>query len=314
MRRGILFLNPRAGTFSPGDESSLRTMAAEHDLRVLDVHPSLDVRAAVREALDAGMRTFVVAGGDGSVHHVAQALVHTEGILGVVPVGSVNHLARDLQVPLGDWRAAFEIAIKGEVRQIDVGRANGRYFINSVMAGLYTTVNDYRERFRSVNSRWAAYAKAARLALRHFPHVTLVVEHDGRVETFRTQMFVVAVNAYDLSQVGMVAPKTTLHDGRLSMYSLSLMKRLQFMRAAAMYFRGKIGDVQGFRTIRTAQLRVDTGKRRLRVSLDGELIDVQTPLQIAAVPSSLLVRAPTPASRSTLPRLPPHAPPTASPA
>lgn len=292
MRRGILFLNPRAGTFSTGDESSLRTLAAENGLRVLDVRPDLDVRKAVREALDAGMRTFVVAGGDGSMHHVAQALVNTEGILGVVPVGSVNHLARDLGVPIGDWRAAFEIALRGEVRQIDVGRVNGRYFINSIMMGLYTTVSEYRERFRSIHSRWAAYAKAARLALRHFPHVTLVVEHDGRVETFRTQMFVVAVNAYDLSQVGMVAPKTTLHDGRLSMYSLSFMSRPQFIRAAAKYFRGKIGDVPGFRSIRTTQLRVDTGRRRLRVSVDGELVEMHTPLQIAAVPASLLVRAP----------------------
>ncbi len=292
VRRGILFLNPRAGTFSTGDESSLRTLAEEHGLRVLDVRPELDLRKVVREALAAGMRTFVVAGGDGSVHHVAQPLVGTEGVLGVVPVGSVNHLARDLEVPLGDWRAAFEIAIKGEVRQIDVGRANGQYFINSIMLGIYPTVSAFRERFRSINNRWVAYFKAARLALHHFPHVTLVVELEGRVETFRTQMFVVAVNAYDLSTVGMVAPKTTLHDGRLSIYSLSFMNRPQFIRAAAKYFRGKIGDVTGFRSVRTAQLRVDTGRGRLRVSLDGELTEMQTPLQIAAVPSSLLVRAP----------------------
>lgn len=292
MRRGILFLNPRAGTFSTGDESSLRTLAEENGLRVLDVRPEVDVRKAVREALDTGMRTFVVAGGDGSVHHVAQSLVNTEGVLGVVPVGSVNHLARDLEVPIGDWQAAFDIAIKGEIRQIDVGRVNGRYFINSVMLGLYPSISEFRERFRSINNRWAAYFKAARLALRHFPHVTLVLEHDGRVETLRTQMFVVAVNAYDLSTVGMVAPKTTLHDGRLSIYSLSFMSRTQFVRAAAKYFRGKIVDVPGFRAIRTAQLRVDTGRGRLRVSLDGELTEMQTPLQIAAVPSSLLVRAP----------------------
>ncbi|HYH09228.1 MAG TPA: diacylglycerol kinase family protein [Thermoanaerobaculia bacterium] len=291
-RRGILFLNPRAGTFTAADESNLRTAAYEEGLRVVDVHPSIDVRATVREALQAGLKTFVVAGGDGSVHHVAQALVGTDGVLGVIPIGSVNHLARDLEVPIGDWRAALDIALRGEVRQIDVGRLGNTYFINSVMLGLYPTISEYRERFRSLNNRWAAYFKAVRLALRHFPHVTLVVEHDGHVETFRTQLFVVAVNSYDLSQVGMVSPKTTFNDGRLSIYSLSFMSRPQFIRAAAKYFRGKISDVAGFRSIRTAQLRVDTGKRRLRVSLDGELIEVQTPLQIAAVPASLLVRAP----------------------
>lgn len=293
MLRGVLFLNARAGTFSTGDESALRTMAAENGLRVVDVRPEIDVRKIVRDSLAAGLRTFIAAGGDGTIHFVAQGLVGTDGILGVLPVGSVNHLARDLQVPIDDWRAAFEIALRGEVRQIDVGRVNGRYFINSLMLGIYPTISEYRERFRSMNNRWRAYFKAIRLALHHFPHVTLVVELDGRVETFRTQLFVVAVNAYDLSQPGMVSPKTHFNDGRVSMYSLSFMSRLQFIRATAKYFRGKVADIPGFRSTRTTQMRVDTGKRRLRVSIDGELVEMETPLQIACVPSALLVRAPS---------------------
>ncbi|HYO78879.1 MAG TPA: diacylglycerol kinase family protein [Thermoanaerobaculia bacterium] len=291
-RNGILFLNPRAGTFTPADESSIRTLAYENGLRVVDIQPDVDVRKTVREALDAGLKTFVVAGGDGSVHHVAQALVHTDGVLGVVPIGSVNHLARDLNIPIDDWRNALEIAVRGEIRQIDVGRVNGRYFLNSVMLGIYTTVSEFRERFRSMHSRWRAYVKAARLAIRHFPHVTLVVEYEGKVETFKTQLFVVAVNAYDLAQSGVVSPKTSFNDGRISIYTLSFMSRTQFVRAAAKYFRGKIGELSEFRSIRTTQLSVDTGKRRLRFSVDGELMEMETPLQIAAVPASLLVRAP----------------------
>lgn len=291
-RKGVLFLNPRAGTFSAADATRLRELAHENGLRIVEITPELDARASVREALDAGLRTFVVAGGDGSVHHVAQGLVGTDGVLGVVPVGSVNHLARDLELPLGDWEGSFETAVRGQVRQIDVGLVNGRYFINSVMLGLYPTVSQYRERFRSMHSRWRAYIKAARLALRLFPHVTLVVEHDGQVETLRTQMFVVAVNAYDLSAAGIVSPKTTFNDGRLTMYSLSFMSRWEFIRAAAKYFRGRIADVEGFKRVRTAQMRIDTGGRKLQVSVDGELADLETPLQIASVPASLLVRAP----------------------
>lgn len=291
-RNGILFLNPRAGTFSAADESGLRTAAYEAGLRVVEIQPEIDVRREVRNGLEAGLKSFVVAGGDGSVHHVAQALVGTEGVLGVVPIGSVNHLARDLDVPIDDWRAALDIATKGEIRQIDVGRVNGRYFLNSVMLGLYPTISAYRERFRSMHSRWRAYLKAFRLALHHFPHVNLVLEMNGQVETLRTQMFVVAVNSYDLSATGVVSPKTTFEDGHLSIYSLSFMNRPQFVRAAAKYFRGRIGDVSGFRNIRTRQLSVDTGRRRLRISVDGELMDLDTPLQIVAVPASLLVRAP----------------------
>lgn len=291
-RSGILFLNPRAGSFDADDESALRALADENGLRIVEVHPEIDMCAVIGESLAAGIRTFIVGGGDGSVHHAAQALVNTEGILGILPIGTLNHLARDLSLPVGDWRAAFDVALRGEIRQIDVGRVNGRYFLNSVMLGIYPTISAYRERFRSLHSRWRSYFKAVRLALRQFPHVTVIVEHDGQVETLRTQMFTVAVNSYDLTQGGVMVPKTNFNDGRLTIYSLSFMSRWQFVRAAAKYLRGRITDVPGFRRVRTKKLRVSTSRGHLRVAVDGEIVPMQTPLQIAAVPSSLLVRVP----------------------
>jgi diacylglycerol kinase family enzyme len=292
MNRGILFLNPRSGTSDQTDQEALRALAAERGLRVVDIVPGIDVGALVRQSLEAQATTFIAAGGDGTVHHLAQSLVNTEGILGIIPAGTLNHLARDLGLPVDDWRAAFEIAVGGEISQIDVGRAGTVYFLNSVMLGMYPTISEYRERFRSMHSRWRAYLKATRLALRQFPHVNLVLELDGRVETLRTQMFVVSANAYDLSQPGIISPKTSFQEGRLAIYSLSFMSRLQFIRAAAKYLRGRLTDVPGFRSVKTARVRVDTGKRRLRIALDGEIIDVATPLEIISVPSSLLVRTP----------------------
>src|SRR5688572_20580913 len=112
---GILFLNPRAGSLSAADEVELRKHAEAEGLRVVDVSPGLDVGQVVRDGLASRLRTFVVAGGDGSIHHVAQALVGTEGILGVIPIGTVNHAARDLDIPL-DWREAMKVALRGRVR------------------------------------------------------------------------------------------------------------------------------------------------------------------------------------------------------
>jgi diacylglycerol kinase family enzyme len=288
--RGVLFLNPRAGTFSGPEHGTLRDLAIASGLEVVEIEPSIEVGKVVRDNLSRGRTTFVVAGGDGSVHHVAQALVNTNGVLGVVPAGSVNHLARDLDLPLDDWRAAFEIAINGTVEQIDVGRVNEHYFINSLMMGVYPTISKYRERFRSTSSRWVAYFKAARLALRHFPHVTLVLELGTRMETLRTQLFILSVNEYDLSTTGMIAPKLSLSDGRLTMYALAFTTRLRFIRAAAKYFRGKVTDVEGFRRVRMKELRIDAAHDHLRVSIDGELVDLPTPLQVTSVPSGLLVR------------------------
>jgi len=289
--RGILFLNARAGSFSPADEKELRTLSAENGLRVVAIKEGIDLREIVTTALGQGLRSFVVAGGDGSIHHVAQSLVGTEGVLGILPIGTVNHMARDLLIPV-NWREAFNIAVRGSIRQIDTGRVNSTYFLNSVMVGIYPTLTDYRERFRSTHRKWTAYAKAARLAMRQFRHVTLILELDGRVETIRTQLFVVSINAYDLSQTGMVALKTALDDGRLTIYSFGFLSRIQFIRAAAKFYRGKITEMDGFRRIRTRQLRVDFAPDALRISVDGEVSDVAPPLQISAVPSSLLVRVP----------------------
>lgn len=287
--RGVLFLNARAGSLTEADESGLRGAAEERGLRVVDVTAETDVASIVRDSMSAGIRSFIVAGGDGSIHHVAQSLVKTDAVLGIVPAGSVNHMARDLRLPF-DWREALEVATRGPVRQIDTGRVNGRYFLNSVMLGIYPTLTAYREHFRTTHSKWRAYFRAARMALRNFPHVSVVVEIDGRVEAYRTQLFVVSVNSYDLDQLGLISLKTNLTDGRLSVYTLSFTNRWGFIAAAAKYFRGRVSEIGGFRRVRTRQLRVDAARRKLRISVDGELADLSMPLQIAAEPASLLVR------------------------
>jgi diacylglycerol kinase family enzyme len=291
MPGGVLFLNPRAGSFSDADEAELRERARAAGLEIIDVHPSVDVAAITREHLRQGEKSFVVAGGDGSIHHVAQALIASEGVLGIVPTGTVNHTARDLDLPL-EWRQAMTVAVSGRVRQIDTGRVNGIHFLNSVMVGIYPTITEYRERFRSTHSKWRAYLRGMRLAMRQFPHVNLVVELPDRVETLRTQLFVVSINAYDLTEGGLAAPKVSLDDGRLTIYSFGFMSRMQFIAAAAKFFRGKLEEVEGFRRIRTATLRIDSARPLLRVSIDGEVRDLVPPLQIQAAPASLLVRTP----------------------
>jgi diacylglycerol kinase family enzyme len=290
--RGLLFLNPRSGSLGPVERDELRALADREGLGVVEVTPKSDVSAAVKSALEDGMRSFIVAGGDGTIHHVAQSLVGTPGQLGIVPLGTVNHLARDLRIPF-DWREAFEIALRGEIRQIDAGRVNDRYFLNSVMIGIFPTVAQLREAFRTTHSKWRAYARALRLALRQFAHVSLVVEIEGnRVEVVKTQLFIVSVNSYDLSQAGVVSLKTSLDDGRLTIYTLSFKSRMGFIAAAARYFLGKAEKVEGFRRVRARQLRIDSAHRRIRVAVDGEPIDFRPPVQIVAVPASLLVRAP----------------------
>ena len=91
-----------------------------------------------------GTDLFIAAGGDGTINHVVQALVNTDARLGVLPMGTYNHFAKDLGIPLG-WRAALDVALTGVTRQIDAERVNERFFFNYVSMCLYPELVSRRE-------------------------------------------------------------------------------------------------------------------------------------------------------------------------
>ena len=133
-----MFFNPSSGVKrrQPGELSRLQDAASAAGLEVIRLTRDLDVPSLVRERMQRGQTLFVAAGGDGTINSVIQALVHSESILGVIPVGTYNHFARDLGLPL-DWRDALDVAVSGATRQVDSARINERFFVNNVSMGLY---------------------------------------------------------------------------------------------------------------------------------------------------------------------------------
>lgn len=290
--RGAIFLNPSSGARDPDIVSGLREAAAENRLQVYDVTPALDVSSIIRDGVSRGEKLFVAAGGDGTIHHVLQALAHTEAVLGIVPVGTFNHLAKDLKIPL-DWRAALDIALNGATSQIDLGRINDRFFANNISLGIYPEMAEKREHLR-MHGKFKAYREAFLWAMRTFPHVTITVDTPPHLQVVRTHVFMVAVNPYDLTRLGVLAPRTTLEGGQLSVYWMPHMARIRFVKAVARYVRGKISIVDGLRYRRTKQLKIQATKTSLRVGIDGEIFTIPTPLVVTIVPRALLVKVPRP--------------------
>jgi YegS/Rv2252/BmrU family lipid kinase len=290
--RGALFLNPSSGArLFLGDIDALRTAASEAGLEVIPIDRDVDVQSEIRLRMDRGQRLFVAAGGDGTINSVVQALVHTDAELGVLPVGTFNHFARDLNLPL-DWRTALEVAVNGTTRQIDCARVNDRFFVNNLSMGLYPELVARREERGRDYPRWKARAYALFRTLRTYPHVTINVETEHHQEVIRTHVFMVSNNSYDLSRLGIQAPRATLEEGRLSVYWLPHIPRISLMRFVAHYLAGRVKEAPGFRSFRTHRMKVQAAKRRLHVGLDGELFDLTPPLVITTVPKSLLVKVP----------------------
>ncbi|MBV9476240.1 MAG: hypothetical protein JO315_09235 [Acidobacteria bacterium] len=290
--KGVLFLNRSSGAkLPPAEAEALRAAAGEANVDVIALAPDVDIPRTIREHLARGTRLFIAAGGDGTVHHVLQPLVNTEACLAVLPIGTYNHFARDLDIPL-DWRAALEVALTGDKRQIDAARVNDRYFVNNLSIGLYPELVARREERGRDYPRWKARLWAAYVTLRKYPHVTATLESEHHHEVLRTHVFIVSNNSYDLSRAGIEAPRSTLSEGRLSVYWLPHVPRLRLTRYIARYLAGRVHQAPGFRSFRTTRMRLQSSRKKLSVGLDGELFVLDTPLVITSVPQSLLVKVP----------------------
>jgi YegS/Rv2252/BmrU family lipid kinase len=290
--KGAVFFNPSSGArLLPAGGEELTEAAKNAGLEPVAVSRDVDIPAEIRARMQRGQKLFVAAGGDGTINTVLQALVHTDAVLGVIPIGTFNHFARDLGLPL-DWRAALDVVTSGTTRQIDCARVNERFFVNNLSMGLYPELVARREERGRHYPRWKARAYALFSTLRSYPHVTINVETEHHHEVIRTHVFMVSNNSYDLSRLGIDAPRATLEEGRLSVYWLPHLPRIALMRFAAHYLAGRVKQAPGFRSFRTRSMKVQAAKKHLHVGIDGEVFTMTPPLLITIAPSSLLVRVP----------------------
>src|SRR5262245_15868669 len=129
-----LLVNPRSGNGSGMDELCAAAAAREIETRVL--RPGEDASTLAREAEAA---VLGAAGGDGTMAAVAAAALERGSAFVCVPFGTRNHFARDLGLDRSEPVAALA-AFDGEERRIDIGRANGRLFLNNVSIGAYAVL------------------------------------------------------------------------------------------------------------------------------------------------------------------------------
>jgi YegS/Rv2252/BmrU family lipid kinase len=287
-----MFFNPSSGVKLPPSElSAIEQSASDAGLEVVRVTRDLDCASVIRDRLREGRRLFVAAGGDGTINTVIQPLINTDAILGVIPVGTYNHFAKDLGIPLA-WRDALEVVINGETKPIDTARINDRFFVNNISMGLYPELVARREEKGRDYPRWKARLYAAYATLKKFPHVAVTLDTENHHEVIRTHVLMISNNSYDLSRLGIEAPRKVLEEGRLSVYWLPHVPRLALTSFVAHYLAGRVHEAPGFRSFRTSRVKIQSSKLRLHLGIDGEVVTMNTPLVITIVPQSLSVKVP----------------------
>jgi diacylglycerol kinase family enzyme len=260
---GFLIVNPRSGNGGP----SVDEIAAEAARRDVRVHVLRKGDDAVEVARSADATTLGIAGGDGSLAPVADVAIERGLSFVCVPLGTRNHFARDLGLDRDDPLAALA-AFGGDERPVDVGRADGRLFVNNVSLGLYAHLVHRREGHRRRRDALAG-ARALWLVARNRDPLRVTIDGDP----LEARLIVVASNAYDLSLFNL-GERPSLTDGLLHLYS------------ARSWLAREWKDRSG------TGFTLDAAAPRIPGALDGEPVVLEPPIRFEIAPQALRVLVP----------------------
>ena len=261
----------------------------------LDPHVVLarpdEIDLVARQAVKSSVQIVVAAGGDGTVSSVAGELVGTEKLLGILPVGTLNHFAKDIGIPL-QLADAVRVIAAGAVRNVDVGEVNGNIFINNSSIGLYpqVVIGRERQRLRFRRGKWFAMAWAFVRVFRRFPLLKVTVDADGSRTLHKTPLLFVGNNRYELDLLN-VGCRTALDRGELCLYMSTASGRFAMIRLALRALFGRLEQGRDFVGRFGSEFQVDS-HRRLHVARDGEVVRLTPPLLYRSRPNSLRVLAP----------------------
>jgi diacylglycerol kinase family enzyme len=245
----------------------------------------------MRRAVESGCDTLVAGGGDGTINTAAQALADSEIPLGVVPLGTLNHFAKDLQIPL-EVDDAAQVVLDGRLCQVDVGEVNGHVFVNNSSLGLYPAIVRLRERYQATGrGKWIAALWAGLIVLRRSSFLAVRIIAEGQAVVRRTPFVFVGNNEYRM--VGLqAASRDSLTGGHLALYVVHAERRSGLLRVAWQVLLHGVEEVQELDLLAVQEATIETRRRLLQVAMDGEVAVLESPLEYRVRAGALRVHVP----------------------
>lgn len=296
-RRALVILNARAGGGRDASSAaSLRDQFAAAGLQaeVALLQQADAIATLVARARTDGIGVVVAGGGDGTQGAVAAQLAGTGLVQGVLPLGTLNHFARDLGVPLALEDAIRTIA-QGRVLRVDVGEVNGRVFINNSSLGLYPEIVRERElqQQRLGKGKWRSLASASLHALARHAGLAVRVDTEGDAQLHRTPFVFVGNNRYGMEGLR-IGARASLQGGELALYIARRRGRLGLLVLAWRALLRRLQQDVDFELLTGAGFVVSTRHARIRVATDGEVAMMDSPLRYRIRPGALQVLVPAP--------------------
>jgi diacylglycerol kinase family enzyme len=258
--------------------------------------PAGDLESAARQAAQSPVDCVAVAGGDGTVHTVAQVFAGDPKPLAVLPAGTLNHFARDVGMPM-DLDAAVRVIAAGYVRRIDLGEVQSRVFVNNSSVGIYSRMVLLRDALRP-HSRWGKFLAMFRAfvrVLRRFPRLTVTLHVQGQTVTRTVPLVLVSNNPYETGWPRL-GRRTALDSGLLSVYVVRCSTRFSLLRCIFQALRNRLDAIGSIESFVAAEVTIAPRRKHVFVSLDGEVERLAGPLTYRSRPRALAIIAPEPSA------------------
>ena len=303
VRRAVVLANAGAGT-----RAFNRAYAADLKLRLGAAFVRAGVTAEIRvldgkrlqkaasralaQARRGDIDAVIAGGGDGSIRAVASALAGTRVPLGIIPLGTRNHFAKDLGLRL-DVEGAAETIASGQARMVDLGEVNGEIFINNSSIGIYPYLIIERDRRRARDglAKWMAMVPAFLRMLRHFPRRRLRISAQDFARPYRTPCLFIGNNEYGM-ELFTFGRRHRLDAGRLWFYVVKPRTPLAFFWMVWRMSFGRINEARDLDRFELAEAEFSARAIQLSVALDGEVSFMHTPLHYRSRAQALRVIVP----------------------
>ncbi|WEF35921.1 diacylglycerol/lipid kinase family protein [Pseudoduganella chitinolytica] len=291
----VVIVNAAAGGGYDNDwAASLHDRFAQVGLqaRVTLAASGQEMIETARGAVARGVPIVAAGGGDGTVNAVASVLAGSATRFAVLPLGTLNHFAKDLGIPLALDEAIANVA-SGQPRQVDVGEVNGRIFLNNSSLGLYPDIVRDREKQqrRLGRGKWLAFCWATLAALRRYPFLSIRLRVGDAEHARRTPFVFIGNNEY-LMQGLTIGERAALDRGQLSLYVAQRPTRRGLLRFACHALLGRLGTSPDFDVLLAREFEIDTRRKLIRVATDGEVTLMAPPLRYRSRPGALTVIVP----------------------
>ncbi|MDQ3020059.1 MAG: diacylglycerol kinase family lipid kinase [Bacteroidota bacterium] len=286
-------MNKKAGSSEDNTEELIKKYFEESKVRceVFSIEGS-EIQNKVKELSEQQFDIIVAAGGDGTVSSVAGILAGGNIPLGVLPCGTLNHFAKDIGMPL-ELEDAIKVIIAGNVVMLDIAEVNGRKFINNSSIGLYADTVKKREAEQKhlYREKWAAMISAFFHSFKRFSLYGVEMKVKEKKTRLYTALAFVGNNKYT-TELKNPGGRDRLDEGILSLYMTKCKTRFCLIKIFLSSLINKHEKSEDFVMHYTENVVLKTYKKFLDVSVDGEVVRMNSPLLYKIIPKSLPVVVP----------------------